>query len=1703
MGHIKFWQMSATFTGLKLQGYLGKFGASELTDICAFIQLPDGKVLSSTETGNMILWDGGMIKCEIAIKGKKPCHAGKIEVVMMVDTEVYTAGEDGYVRVWDFETIDNADVTSEAAGPGAAPVSSSGPAVARVFEMEFLEEFMIGKDVKIKSMIRSLENPSQFLILDTEGHLYKLDTKQRFIDKALSFHSGGIAGLDMSSTCHAMVTLGADGGIHLYDYTKKVLLANEKFSSGGSAMTALPLCLDSLGCSVAAGFTDGVLRIITYQSPPFDNARPIFSLQYAFKPHKCAISGIAVSPDGTYLATYGSDRTVFFFKIDITPVSEYGVTRPSSGPFDKTTIKITPIGFIEMEEPVTHISFSLDNHAQTIEPSGDVADTQVEGDTDDSEEDEEEDGSVAAINHLGLDGKLALVVCKSGELFRARVPHPSRVDTSLTYQLELQALGIEQWKLDVPAPKIVETKKPKEGEEPDATAPDGNAPPPPPAVETKDEKADKRIGSAIRKARGLAITNTSSISRVFYLSGGYFLVALVNKFGEGEIRSCKVDFPGKSRLILVAKNRFTDLRLNATGKLLLAGTADGMTCLRPIKLEDMLLHKWAHGHETYEHYSKSFDEMASSMKMQLGIPQSSPLPKDKLYDGQYWFGNVHDSDRGSISGVSISFDEAFLCSVGLDGGIFVFRFNPKEINDREVSPPSDFYQARSIPSPTADITDKSIYSIQESKIKSERDREHAEAETKKQATRANITSLRTEYLHITVTMQAAQIPSPAISVDPDLQNDISASTSDRIAIVKKELEWISERESVVPTKLKQKFLDTVQTSSICVKALQGAPSVATFRTYKLPEKPDAGIQSILAVENAAAARAGGNATGAVNGEGKAGANGEEKVIAAAANGVDRRKSTFIRQSTNEPKEVRSKLEMRKALRAERAQLWKQLMDAKPDANYEDRRDVAAIRYAEANMGDYKLKMSEKYIVPESERVDADKKAKQIVILKESIFRIKEEFNEQVFHLRDRKKELIQYIQSQNKQIQQINLQLIRLGASPTTPSPATTPPAQPTLWSPEMDAGCYPEQRFIVTDADIEALKREESKQANQKRGGGGGGDGDFGGFGGGGGGAAPTSSTATGTDPTSSKESRPTAAVPPVRKSTPVDARFTPISYVKSELESGEEISVRKTLECRRESIFKKIDKHVKAFDADVDELMHERVALQADVKLVDMKLLLLYREWVHLKEFEKTDNFLAEKLNSKQAEKTDLAIKIKECQERLNEKKLEISEIIANEKELQDEFGATVGENNKYEEFLSKVFKKKIKRTKKKVKTDGEDEEEEENEEEEDEEDDDEDEDFDEEDEDAEDLDTCPPDLDPTIFERVKELRETKLDLDDALVEIQKAIEGYKKENDSLLKKEKIIDLSLRGTDSEIQDFQTQKQRKLNELDVVVPLRGHQIQYLDEENRLPTDLSQALVFVNGGLGRLKLRIKELQQEKLDIRKSHKELKKMHVSLIKSRKEKTVKLTDLESRAVDVQMLKFGQTIDLEKLERMGINRNADELRDKLTKEDNKRVKELEGCDREIKRYKDTLTDMTRQNTMLLENLVNLTEAHHNLEEALNLSQSTVNAEYSGLQKKDTIERNKLITLVQTQANEIDALKKEIEMLIRKPLRQPAMAPRNASKVPAHMRASGVRVVAPPVVALAPPLEVDESEAGGGRVENLEPFGQNDVAGAGDILEL
>lgn len=85
--------------------------------------------------------------------------------------------------------------------------------------------------------------------------------------------------------------------------------------------------------------------------------------------------------------------------------------------------------------------------------------------------------------------------------------------------------------------------------------------------------------------------------------------------------------------------------------------------------------------------------------------------------------------------------------------------------------------------------------------------------------------------------------------------------------------------------------------------------------------------------------------------------------------------------------------------------------------------------------------------------------------------------------------------------------------------------------------------------------------------------------------------------------------------------------------------------------------------------------------------------------------------------------------------------------------------------------------------------------------------------------------------------------------------------------MKKAKIVENSLKQAQNELENFQREKQKKINNLDIVVTLRLNQIEFL-KDGRLPADLSASLAFDSRDLERLHNRIKELQVEKATEKK-------------------------------------------------------------------------------------------------------------------------------------------------------------------------------------------------------------------------------------------
>jgi WD40 repeat protein len=83
------------------------------------------------------------------------------------------------------------------------------------------------------------------------------------------FHSGKISDLCVNPNQNAAVTLGQDGQAKLWDFIKDREFYSRKFLGRGTCLDMLPYSEANLGKVVAAGFDNGIVRILMLGSHDF------------------------------------------------------------------------------------------------------------------------------------------------------------------------------------------------------------------------------------------------------------------------------------------------------------------------------------------------------------------------------------------------------------------------------------------------------------------------------------------------------------------------------------------------------------------------------------------------------------------------------------------------------------------------------------------------------------------------------------------------------------------------------------------------------------------------------------------------------------------------------------------------------------------------------------------------------------------------------------------------------------------------------------------------------------------------------------------------------------------------------------------------------------------------------------------------------------------------------------------------------------------------------------------------------------------------------------------------------------------------------------------------------------------------------------------------------------------------------------------
>ncbi|KAF6117975.1 cilia and flagella associated protein 44 [Phyllostomus discolor] len=1539
-GHIKFWGMAQTFTGLKLQGSLGRFGKTTTTDIEGYMELPDGKVVSGSEWGNMLVWEAGLIKVELCRTGSKSCHQGPINQIMLDEGEVITAGSDGCVRIWDFETIDTADI-----------IDDTG-----LLEIEPINELQVDKNVKLFSMIKMNETGNNvWLAQDSSGAIWKLDLSFSNITQdpecLFSFHSGAIEALAVSPVTYLMATTALDRSVRIYDFASKTPLTHVKFKQGGTALAWVPRLVSYTGAQIVVGFEDGVVRILELYDPKgltiFAGRKKFLDadlhLKHVFKPHTTYITALAFERDGEILATGSKDKTVFFFEVE----KDY-----------------KPIGYITTPEPVCQLMWSGVSHPDST----------------------------------------LLIICENNYVLEAPFPTiREEEDDHDAVSYEIKDMCIKCFHFSSVKSKIVrlieieKRKRRKELKEKEKEerkkrlaaemGKDGE-------MESQEEEEEEEEEEKEEPLPEIFIPSTPCrILCGFYSGPGKFWLSL-GGYDAGFLYHCEFPPYDKSSNITEKKDEPFDFRFLEDA-------------------EDNPIHT----------ITFSFNQDMMFCGMQDGAIRIYLLRQDDsslTSMEHYWHFSIHDNNYGCIKGISTSYDDRFLVTIGADSNIFVFSiFSVYELQkSMRAKVPSPRFGIETEPIPE-DIEDPKAYSIENARRKREHDKLMKEVEEIKAKKREQLKSLRNQFQKLLQMNEELpkhmQFKRTDFDIDSKIRADINRKTVHKIQQVEKELAWEKEKHELGLKKLQNRFRDSLESDTIVVHAIQSDHKISSYRLskpskyskFKRASQSERRASKLERLEKEGIGRKDSqkDTAGSISVQ-------EESVI---EKGKQFRPKTLsqimVENQIEKTKKLVLKAERARQKIQQRKKQWEDLYKSKPADDYEDPKDVQAIKEAQVYMGDFNLKTAPDYKIPEHMRINAAKKEEELGQLDSMTHSKKMHMNKCILSLRDLKVAVMEEIQCLVQELKHIHS---TLHISKHIPIPEI----------PQIHPEEVPEKRFHYDEEILLAFKQQQMKnkggkisQAEQ---------------------AGSTGASARFLRLSTLKDGDLTT-----RESLARSSRASTFSLEISKLTEFEkadpidvELEIMKRTEIKnmymQQYLTNRIKELIVTFDAELHLLRHQKLKLDTQMKLSDLHHVTLFQEMLLLKNFEKQENILQNSVNSLDKEQQDMQWKISESLKEMEEKKNEITRLQDQEKALYAGFQAALGENNKFANFLMKVLKKRIKRVKKKeVEGDvDEDEESDESSEEESSLESGEDESGSE--DDVFDDTFCPTNCDVNLFELALQLREKRLDIEEALVEEKKILDNLKKEYDTLSKKVKIVATNLNAAEEALEAYQREKQQRLNELLVVIPLKLHQIEYV-VFGEIPGDLSGTLVFSNHSLGRLQERIVQLQEENTKQQKLNKEWRERRKQLIREKREMAKTINKMEGTVRELMMSKFGRVIDLAALQTLSVNVTLEELKIKKVRKELLNAKEMKKWEEKIAQVRWELMMKTEEHTRKLHQMNDLCIEKKKLDSRLNTLQNQQGNAFQGPRKADIVAREKVTELIQLQAERILALKREIALLRKK----------------------------------------------------------------------
>ncbi|CAG9822879.1 unnamed protein product [Phaedon cochleariae] len=1498
VGHIKFWKMATTFTGLKLKGELGRFGKTEYSDILGVLPMPDSKVVSGCEWGNMLLWDGGLITLEIFRSLRRKCHDAPIVQIIYNEGELWTISLDGHVRIWWYEKIDHADPPDD---DRVLLLDPSYDFYTPGLMLYCIEKRFVGDS-----------NDSWYVAQDGNGGIWLIDLNTEVEPKPsrqlYKCHAGEVVDIATHPSGPYLVSLGKDGRIYVYNYLHKILIFHHEFPAGGRCLIWLESDIIKTADIMIAGFDDGQIRVCCLLN--LDSETNIsLTITQIIKPHNKPITSMSINPSAKVLVSSSEDSTIFVFALEVD---------------DEANDYLIPIGFIPTPDIVTCIAWH---------PANDLT---------------------------------VIVGCLHGQIMQVNVPCEPQcyTDVSFLLRVDAQYLNFKTYKAQIRRNikiKNIQTRKKK-----------------------KIEKKRKDMEQLKKDNPGLEIDEETFLAD-----------------SESEEKLEPLFIPEIPNTILWL--RYTE---DDTIWLSMGGYDAGYIYEYRIdqKEEEPFRFQMVHDGDDIEISSYVYDYRKDYLifAMQDGSIRVNKVNKKDFRDvSDYWTLSMHDNQHGFIPKMCFSSDGKFFFSCGFDGNIFSYKFQPK----RYMYPKPSYIEKReNIPENVQDIDSYIKLSLEDTKVKIDKDRIQKAANEHKAGVRNIIKLLRERYSKVLVKnsmLLASQIiEKENLELDPRVTEYIDNEFEDKLKLVERKIAYDLERSRVQMKKLKKYVTDPVDKHPIVVKGINN-PNVELLTVRQRVMPPIFFVMMKLVEEKLIEEQNKGRPPERVQCVSKQSVQKQKKtttleyfLLSLSPSIIERRLGARLTRMLKKYRQRREKWD-------KRLEEWDQFMSKKPIPGKNHPDDEKLLMEARNSIGDYKLKNSDDYKPPPHLRDTTVKKYKQVLDARLKQYNLRHCFIQKVWDIRDLKYVVRNRLIDQRQTIVSLNEEL-----------PQSVHKLGPDI--PAIDESEFPEKMLepnvILPEEEFDALESEDGKKIIRVL--------DY------------------------DQEER---EVLPERSSCPVVvnglfkyslSNNAIVAAMESDFESAIDKSdesddspfetdirtkrfTRKLFE--QEQTIASINEEIDDYNNIIEEAKKERLPIHVGGNFIDMYIHTLNQELNVLKKFEDGEDVLLQKVNDNLKLVHTLQDEIDVFKMTQEEYKLLIENMHLDEMKIQEKFRHAT-ENNKFYDFLKKVFRKKYKPPRQADVDESSSESSSSSSEESD---------IDE----AgsidsrdfgiikQDLNVCPKGCEYAIYNLTVDLRSKRHDIEQAVKEQTRSLDTVKKNIELGNRKMNILQNQLKASQNDLETYQREKQRRLNQVKCTVVLTLDQIyDYNPEED----EITDYLVFAKTTLNDLYKRVGSLQHENYQQRSKY-DLYQKHLSRLKKDlgyMQNKVKF--LKQHISHIMQDKFGKVVDINEIELAILKKtfhksHVNELEEVV-------LKKLE----KILNAQAELTKTIKDNTKRLELLQVMSKEKNDLVKVINLQPK----------KKEQIDRileihmeyskeiKKLENIIQDQTSQLQEMKIEMKML-------------------------------------------------------------------------